>query len=134
MSRDTQETQVELVRALFAATGSGDWSRAESLLTDDFFVTEAPTNPFAGVYRGKRALQELYARVIAASGVTGLEIKQLTVGGDVVVALVEMSFSGIPERVSLAEVFRFRDGKVCEIKPHYFDSQPLAAAVAQRRS
>ena len=133
MSRDTEDRQVELVRALFAATGRGDWTTAESMLTDDFFVTEAPTNPFAGVYRGKRALQDLYAQVIAASGVTGLDIKQLTVGGDLVVALVEMSFDGVPERVSLAEVFRFRDGKVCEIKPHYFDSQPLAAAVALRK-
>lgn len=134
MAWELEDRNLKSVEALFAATGSGDWATAESMLTEDFFITEADTNPFAGVYRGRRALQDLYGKVIVATGVTDMRIEQLTAGGDRVVALVEMTLAGPPEaRVSLAEVFRFRDGKVCEIKPHYFDPQPLAAAVAARQ-
>lgn len=131
MARDTEERNLKAVQALFAATGSGDWAAAETMLTEDFFVTEADSNPFAGVYRGRRALQELFTRVVTAAGVTKMDVKQLTAGGDFVIAMVDMTLGGPPERfVSLTEVFRFRDNKVCEIKPHYFDAVPLAAAVA----
>jgi ketosteroid isomerase-like protein len=134
MSRDIEERNLKTVQALFAATGSGDWAKAETLLTEDFFVTEADTNPFAGVYRGRRALQDLFSKVVSSAGVTKMDTKQLTAGGDLVVALVDMTLGGPPERfVSLAEVFRLREGKVCEIKPHYFDTAPLAAAVDAKR-
>jgi hypothetical protein len=40
-----------------------------------------------------------------------------------------------PARAQVAEMFRFRDGKVCEIRPYYFDPAPVVAAVnAKRRS
>ena len=134
MSRETEEKNLQTVQALFAATGSGDWPAAEALLTEDFFVTEAETNPFAGVYRGRSALRGLFSEVVAAAGVTKMDLRQLTAGGDLVIAMVDMTLGGPPERsVSLAEVFRVRNGKVCEIKPHYFDSAPLAAAVAGKK-
>src|SRR5260370_37841911 len=59
MSRETEERNIQCVRDLFAATGSGDWETAESMLSADFFVTEADTLPFPGGYRGPRALQKL---------------------------------------------------------------------------
>ena len=134
MSREIEEQNLKTVQALFAATGSGDWPAAEALLTEDFFVTEAETNPFAGVYRGRSALRGLFSEVVAAAGVTKMDVRQLTAGGDLVIAMVDMTLGGPPERsVSLAEVFRVRNGKVCEIKPHYFDSAPLAAAVAGKK-
>ena len=134
MSRDIEERNLKTVQALFAATGSGDWAKAETLLTEDFFVTEAHSNPFAGVYRGRRALQDLFTKVVSSAGVTKMDMKQLTAGGDLVIAMVDMTLGGPPERlVSLAEVFRLREGKVCEIKPHYFDTEPLAAAVDGER-
>jgi hypothetical protein len=35
--------------------------------------------------------------------------------------------------VPLAETFRVRDGKVCEIRPYYFDPRPITAAVEARK-
>ncbi|MFL6605837.1 MAG: nuclear transport factor 2 family protein [Steroidobacteraceae bacterium] len=133
MAREQEERNLKTVEALYAATGQGDWSTAESMLTEDFFVTEAGTTPFAGVYRGRKALHDLFKEVMA-TGVTGLDIQQSTAGGDTVVVLLELVLGGPPEvRVPLAEVFRLRDGKVCEIKPYYFDTRPLCAAVAAHR-
>jgi ketosteroid isomerase-like protein len=134
MSREIEERNLAAVQALFAATGSGDWVTAETMLTEDFFVTEADNNPFAGVYRGRRALHDLFSHVFATAGVTGMNVKQFTAGGDLVIAVVELTLGGPPERsVSLAEMFRLRDGKVCETKPFYFDPTPLADAVADKR-
>jgi ketosteroid isomerase-like protein len=134
MSREIEERNAATVKALFAATGAGDWTAAETMLTEDFFVTESDTNPFAGVYRGRRALHDLFQEVVTSADVTKMDVTQLTAGGDFVIAMVELTLGGPPERhVSLMEVFSFRDGKVCEIKPHYFDSTPLAAAVADKK-
>lgn len=133
MSREQEESNVRTVEALYAATGKGDWPTAESMLTEDFLVTEAGTLPFAGVYRGRRALHDLFMQVVPATGVTNLDIQQITAGGNAVVVLLELVLGGPPEvRVQLAEVFYFRDGKVSEIKPYYFDPRPMCAAVAAR--
>jgi len=134
MARDLEERNLKVVEALFAATSTGDWATAESMLTEDFFVTEADTLPFAGVYRGRRALHDLFMQVVSEAGVTHMDVHQLTAGGDRVVALLDLVLGGPPEvRVALAETFRLRDGKVCEIKPYYYDPRPIAAAVAARR-
>jgi ketosteroid isomerase-like protein len=132
---EQEQHNLRTVEALYAATGKGDWSAAESMLTDDFFVTEADTTPFGGVYRGRKALHDLFMQVIPAAGVTDLHIQQSTAGGDTVVVLLELVLGGPPEvRVPLAEVFHLRGGKVCEIKPYYFDPRALCAAVAARKT
>jgi ketosteroid isomerase-like protein len=134
MPQDIESKNRQLVEALFAATGKGDWATAETMLSEDFFVTEAGTLPFAGTYRGRGALQELFQMVMNAAGVTGLDIQQITAGGDRVVALLELVLGGPPTvRVALAETFRVRDGKVCEIRPYYFDPRPITAAVEARK-
>jgi ketosteroid isomerase-like protein len=137
MAGEQEERNLRVVEALYAATGKGDWAAAESMLTEDFFITESDTTPFAGVYRGRRALHDLFMEVVAASGVTNLDIQQMTAGGNTVVVLLELVLgaAGSAEaRVALAEVFHLRDGKVCEIKPYYFDCRPLHAAKAARRA
>ena len=101
-----EDAHYALIEQLYEANGKGDWSTAAGYLTEDFFVTEADTMPFAGVYHGRGALPEVLDMVLA---------------GDP------------PVRVPLAEMFRFRDGKVCEIKPYYFDPTPIVRAVQQRR-
>ena len=104
MTQDLETKNLQLVQALFDATGKGDWAAAENMLTSDFSVTEAGTLPFAGTYHGRGALQELFTLVMSAAGVTGLDIQQLTAGGDRVVALLEMILGGPPEvRVPLAD-------------------------------
>ncbi len=133
MARELEERNLKTVEALFAATGSGDWATAESMLTEDFFVTEADTLPFAGVYRGRKALHDLFMQVIAEAGVTNIDIKQLTAGGDWVVALLDLVLGDPEVRVPLTETFRLREGRVCEIKPYYFDPRPISTAVAARK-
>jgi ketosteroid isomerase-like protein len=128
MSDRIREIQ-KFVEHLYELTGTGNWSEVEKFLTEDFFVTEAATLPYAGVYRGKGALKELYTKVMSMMDVADLKIHETTVGHDYAVTLLDMVFAGSPPvSAPLAEMFRFRDGKVCEIRPYYFDTTPIVKA------
>lgn len=123
------EAVLRLVDELYAATGVGDFDKAEEYLTDDFFITEADTLPFAGVYKGKTALRELYGKVMGMMDVSGLSRIQTTSGGDYAVTILSFEFvDPTLAPAHLCELFRFRDGKVCEIRPYYYDPAPIVAA------
>ncbi|MDA8985901.1 nuclear transport factor 2 family protein [Luminiphilus sp.] len=127
----TDDEKLTIVNTLYASTGKGDFDTAESLLTDDFFIIEAEGLPMAGEYRGKTALRGLYAHVFGTLKVADLEPEGMSVGGDYVVNLISFRFEN-PDLASaqLAEVFRFRGDKVCEIRPYYFDPKPIVDAWA----
>ena len=127
----TDDEKLAIVNTLYASTGAGDFDTAESLLTDDFFIIEAEGLPMAGEYRGRTALRGLYAHVFGTLKVADLEPEGMSVGGDYVVNLISFRFEN-PDLASaqLAEVFRFRGDKVCEIRPYYFDPKPIVDAWA----
>lgn len=114
---------------LYAFSGAGDWDKAEAMLTDDFVVTEAPGLPMAGKFEGRGALRELHSFVFGRLPVIELDRVRTLAGGDHAVTILSMRFADpdLP-RAELCELFRFRDGKVCEIKPYYFDPAPVIAA------
>ena len=127
----TDDEKLAIVAELYASTGAGDFDTAERLLTDDFFIIEADGLPMAGEYRGKTALRGLYAHVFGTLKVADLEPEGMSVGGDYVVNLISFRFEN-PDLASaqLAEVFRFRGDKVCEIRPYYFYPKPIVDAWA----
>lgn len=130
----TPEQMIQFVEDLYAVTGVGDFDKAAEMLTDDFVVTEADSLPMAGTYRGKYALRDLFTRVMGMVDVAGLDRVQTTAGGDYAVTILSFRFAdpALPP-AELCEMFRFRDGKCCEIKPFYFDpAQFLAAAEAKK--
>lgn len=118
----------QIVDQLYALTGAGDWKAAEAHLTDDLFITEAEHLPFAGRYDGITALQQLYQTVIPLLQVESLDIIETCVGEDNAVTLVDLKLGGGHGVARVAEVFRFRGNKVCEIRPYYFDPGPVWAA------
>jgi ketosteroid isomerase-like protein len=125
----THEEISALVDKLYAATGVGDFDLAETMLADDLIITEADTLPMAGVYRGKTALRELYIKVMGLMDVAGLERGPTMAAADQAVSVVRFTFQDPSlAPAELCEWFRFRDGKVCEIKPYYFDAAPIVAA------
>ncbi len=129
----TPEAMIQFVDDLYAATGAGDWDKAAALLTDDFFITEADSLPMAGIYRGKNALKDLYIKVMGMVDAAGLERVQTTSGGDYAVTILCIRFADPAlAPAELCELFRFRDGKCCEIRPYYFDPSQFAAAVAAK--
>lgn len=133
MTMSPQEVE-QLVEDLYAATAVGDWDKTASMLTEDFFVTEAPGLPMEGIYRGQDALKQLFVKVMEMLDVAALDRVQTTTGGDFAITILTMRFADPElEPVDLCEMFRFRDGKVCEIKPYYFDPAPVIAAAGAKK-
>lgn len=129
----TREEMLMVVDQLYAATSVGDFDAAEAFLTDDFVVSEADSLPMAGVYRGKTALRDLYVRVMGMMDIAGLERGETMTGDNFAVCHVTFQFvDPTLKEAELLELFRFRDGKVSEIKPYYFDPAPVVAACAAK--
>ncbi len=130
----SREEMLQFVDDLYAATGVGDFDKAASMLTDDFFVSEADSLPMAGVYRGKNALRDLFIDVMGMMDVAGLERGETTTGGDYAVCHVTFKFADPRLKpAELLELFRFRGNQVCEIKPYYFDPAPIIAACEAKK-
>ena len=99
------------------------------MLTDDFVAVEADGLPMAGRYTGKNGLKDLYVKVMGLVDVAGLDLIETTAGGGYAVTILRMTFADPAlEPAELCEMFRFRDGKCCEIKPFYYDPAPFIAA------
>ena len=121
--------KLAIIEALYAATGEGDFDKAETYLSDDLFICEADELPFGGRIEGKTALRELFGKVMGMMDVASLDVVQTVTGGDYAVTILSMRFQDPNlEPALLCELFRFRDGKVCEIRPYYFSSLPVLAA------
>jgi ketosteroid isomerase-like protein len=131
-----QERNLEATKRLYAICAEGDWAAVREMLHDDFFATEAPGLPYEGVFRGKDGLQNLFVKVMSMVDLTGMDLIEMTVGGDWVIALVEMHARDADGdfTIELAEGSRFQDGKVCEIRPYYFDPALVHRAVRAKQA
>ncbi len=119
---------------VFALIGENKWDEVEALLTDDFVAHEAPLTPYAGVYQGPKALRKMVESIFGSLTFTSNELLDVAVGSDHVVTVQEIKIQGWDgDPVRVAETYKFRDGKICEIRPHYFDPLPLIAAVQNTR-
>lgn len=126
----TPQQMNAFIDELYAATGAGDWDKVASMVTDDLVIDEAPGLPMAGRYSGRNALKDLYIDVFRMLQVESLEMIGRTFGGDHACCILKMHYGKGLEPAELVEMFRFRDGKVAEIKPFYFDPAPVNAAAA----
>ena len=124
----TPQQMNDFIDELYAATGAGDWDKVATMVTDDLVITEAPGLPMEGVYKGRNALRDLYIDVFKMLQVESLEMVERTFGGDHACCILKMHYGKGLEPAELVEMFRFRDGKVAEIKPFYYDPAPVRAA------
>jgi uncharacterized protein len=119
-----------IVQAIYAAAGVGDWDGVEAHLSDDFMISEAEGLPYAGVWHGKRALRDLYGHVMGFWENPSVEIKEITVGTEHVIGLLQLSGTskrtGKSFSMPVLEIFRLAGGKVVEIKPVYWDTKHIA--------
>lgn len=122
--------RIAMAQQLYQLAMTGDFKTVESMVTDDFVIHEASTLPFAGTYRGKGALQELFVKVGAMLKLKDLKFRGFMTSGDDVAVLIDLiaDRGGQDERISIVEIMRFRGAKICEMKPFYFDSAQVNAA------
>lgn len=119
-----------IVQSIYAHAGAGEWDACAAYLSDDLVIHEAASLPYAGAFRGKNALRDLHAQVMAHWADPRIDFHAMTAGDNHVVSLVTFhltsKITGKSAAMPLAEVFRLGHGKVTEIRPFYFDSAAVA--------
>lgn len=131
----SHEEIIAKVNELYAVAATGDWEKVADLLTEDFVAIEADTLAMAGEYKGKYGLRDLFVKAMGMIDLAGLDLEDITVGKDRAIAVVTMRFADPSlEPAELCEMFRFKDGKCCEIKPYYFDATKFNAAAAAKEA
>lgn len=129
----TPEQMTEFVDELYRACGLGEWEKVEGMLTDDFVAYESNALPMAGEYRGKGGLKALFSVAMGMVDVAALDRTDLALGKDRAIAVLTMRFANPAlAPAELCEMFTFRDGLCCEIKPYYYEPAVFHAAAAAK--
>lgn len=127
-----KEDYERLIKLLYHGRTPEEIQEIQANMTEDFQVTEADDLPFGGIHAGKNALGELAKKVFATLGGVELSYDHLMYGENVACSLVTLTPKQAPDKkIEIAEVFFFRDGKVCEIRPFYFNTKTVLDLVAQ---
>lgn len=125
MSRTPKEVVAEYYRTALG----GEIEAMKAVVDPGIRVVEAKSLPYGGTWEGMEQFMGLLQTVFETWRDCRVEVKQLVSEGDCVVALTEMSGTGVksgePFSMPLAEVYRVRDGRIIEITPFYLDSHEL---------
>ena len=112
---------VNLVNLFFQYAREGKFDELEAMMTDDIEIIESESLPMAGKYTGKKALQNLYAKIMPMLRISQVRQFNLMLGESSVCCEVELSVEGSDEVIELMEMYVFRDDKLCLIKPYYYN-------------
>jgi len=122
---------VQLLQQLYDRAHVGDWDGVEAVLSDDLVIHEAASLPFGGEYRGRTALRDLFATVMAYWENPSVEIFSIVGDDTYVVALMNFTMtskhSGNTFTQKMAEVSTVKNGLVTEMRIHYYDTSQVAA-------
>jgi ketosteroid isomerase-like protein len=121
-----EDRNLAIAKAAYAAAARGDWETFMKEVTDETEFHEAPSLPYGGTYRGLADILRGAKWMAGAWEDFKFQILQYTAGGDLVVVHVLISGMGRKTGKSFSmpimEMWRFKDGKVTELRPFYFDT------------
>lgn len=121
----------QMLAEVYRLAGLRDWDGVAALCAPDFVVHEAPGLPYGGEWRGQDALQRVATAMYGTWAEAKVEIHEI-VGGEtwgVVVLTLTMTSkrTGRTFAQTVNEAGRFEDGKLKELRIHYFDAAEVAA-------
>lgn len=124
----TENRNLAIIERFVAAVFAGDGETLKSLCAPEFELHEGSGLSFAGTYAGGEGFLQFLGIFSGALDIQRLEHVRtyLTDDPDFVICEMELEAtvreSGEHFGSSLLERWRFKDGKVIEIKPHYFNA------------
>ena len=118
---------VQVQQAFVTAALSGDAQALRELAHRDFVLHEGNGLPFAGEFRAAEGFLAFLGRFMEIFDIARLEPVRLYECADADHLACEFELeatvraTGAPFASSLVEIWRFSDGKVLSVKPHYFN-------------
>lgn len=104
----------------------GDWEAFFKDFDPNVKVVEADSLPYGGVYHGVEGAKYLVQTAMGTWDNFGFEVEQLAAAGDLVFIYIYMRGTGKTFSYPLVEVWRFREGKVVEFRPFYWDTHRMS--------
>lgn len=143
MATDQAERNKQAVRAMYEALTGGDPASAftvmQAVFAPDVVVYQPDSLPYGGVYHGFEGFLGMMATAAGRhfdSGRIGLE--KMVADGDNVVVRWRYPFRASADDefvdVEVNEWLTFRDGKIIEARPFYWDTAQLMKAAAAAKS
>lgn len=125
----------EICERFIQALQTGDFATQRQILAPDFVCVEAAGLPYPGTFHGADGWEELARTVGRTWKGFSLTLREFVAEGeDNVVLLFDIAGAsrrtGVAFSSSVMELWRFRDDKLAEITPFYFDTHALALADA----
>jgi len=127
------QSNVEVVKAAYAAFGAGDIQKLLSLMTSDI-VWEFPASkviPWAGTFKGPAEVGRFFAALMEHGEPEAFEPLSFVASDDRVVVLGRERFrvksTGLTWACEWAHAFTVRDGKIARFR-EYTDTAAMASA------
>ena len=129
----TSPSGAEIVRRFYELLGQGDADAAQALLHEDLVIDEPPELPFGGIFRGRSAPLDIFARiqpVARPSVVDGLHIRESD--GPVLVTLTGRYTKPSGETIDapIAELCTIEGGVITRMDVFYKNPGEVAAFFA----
>ena len=124
------------LRAFYEGLVAGNLAPADALFDYDSLVMHEPEGlPYGGTYRGKKGLLEGIAAINAVWKRVSFANLSYSIGEDIAIVHFVMSAvsraTGKELSMPVCEVWRFRNGRVVEVSPFYWDTHAVRGIIGQ---
>ena len=125
------------VEMRFLQSGSGNIEMLTGAFHRDVVVHEPQSLPYAGDWNGLEGIAALFQKMQESWSNVAVENLQAAQNDDVVLMSCTLSLTsranGVTIKQPFAEVLRFRDGRLLEGTPFYYDTSEILAVMAKPR-
>jgi len=124
-----RRTLLDGLDKLFGGDVEGFWA----IYDPDVVFYEASCLPYGGEHKGIAAARAAHGQIEQTFGYLHSVFEAVLAAEDIVILYQTITFevrdNGNKGSLPVAELFRFRDGKVIEWRAHYFDACMVAKAI-----
>ncbi len=131
----TAEANRQAIVDSMEAMAAGDADSFWALFDPDVTFYEAACLPYGGAHKGLEAVQQAFGKLAASFSKMHSEFEAVLASRDIVILYQHIQFeaatTGKTGGFPVAELFRFKDGRIIEWRAHYFDACAMAEALRE---
>lgn len=124
-----RQALIDVFDQLLRGEEEGFWA----MFAPDAAFHEASCLPYGGTHQGLEAIKAGYQQMCATFSAMRSEFHEVLTAGDYCILYQTIAFTvaanGNQGGFPVAELFRFRQGKIVEWRAHYFDACAMAKAI-----
>lgn len=132
---ETAQANRQAIADALDAMAAGDADPFWALFDPNATFHEASCLPYGGAHKGLEAVQQAFGKLAASFSKMHSRFEALLASRDIVILYQHIDFeaaaTGKTGGFPVAELFRFKDGRIIEWRAHYFDACAMAEALSQ---